>query len=484
MTRLDPRDEQFAELRRLVEQLRAEVEALRAENAQLRAENAQLRAENAELKGRLGQNSLNSSLPPSRDNQEAREKRRAKAAKAAKRREKEARSKNRSSKRILVPPERVTSSEDHHPTECGGCGRALSAKDLVAEPERIQHFELPQIRPLVHEIRVHSAACPCCGHVTKARSPESARKPSLGPDLRAFMALMVGRFQLSRRDVVELLDDVFHIPVSLRLVSKTEANTSDELEPAYVEAHDFVRNSSVVHADETSWSYGGIPGWMWVATTGHVAIFAIDNRRSREVAKRLLGKFAGVVVSDRFVAYDGFERRQACWAHLERSAQELVDHGEAAATAVGQKLLDFIHEMFSLWHRFQDEKLTRRGLQTQVKGQGRKLLRSLAANAADLPTKARRLVQGLEKARDHLFTFTEVEGVEPTNNLAERDIRRGVMWRKKSQATRTERGRRFVERLMTVVISCRAQQRSSFEFLRDTLRPDVPNPSLIPMGVP
>ena len=215
--------------------------------------------------------------------------------------------------------------------------------------------------------------------------------------------------------------------------------------------------------------------------TGHVAIFAIDDRRSRAVARRLLGDFAGVLVSDRFVAYDGFERRQVCWAHLERSAQELVDHGGTAAAVVGQKLLAFIHEMFSLWHRFQDEMLTRQGLQIQVKGQGRKLIRSLASKAANLPTQARRLVQGLEKAINHLFTFTEVEGVEPTNNLAERDIRRGVMWRKRSQATRTERGRRFVERLMTVVISCRAQGRSAFEFLRDTLRPDVSSPSLIPV---
>lgn len=470
MTRPDPRDEEIAELRQLI--------------ALLRAENETLRAENAELKAKLGQNSLNSSLPPSRDDKPTKEKRRAKAAKTAKRREKNARRKNRSSKRVIVSPEQVTSSEDHHPEECGECGTVLSVNDLVAEPERIQQFELPPIRPLVHEIRVHSAKCGCCGHVTKARSPDSARKPSLGPGLRAFMALMVGRFQLSRRDLVELLDDVFQVPVSLRLVSKTELGTTQALEPAYVEAHDFVRNSPVVHADETSWSYGGIPGWMWVATTGHVAVFMIDDRRSREVANRLLGEFAGVLVSDRFVAYDEFERRQVCWAHLERSAQELVDHGGAAAAAVGEKLLAFIHEMFSLWHRFQDEELTRRGLEIQVKGQGRKLIRSLASTATNLPTKARRLVQGLDKAMAYLFTFTEVDGVEPTNNLAERDIRRGVMWRKKSQATRTERGRRFVERLMTVVISCRAQGRSTFEFLCDTLRPDVPNPSLIPAGLP
>ena len=136
--------------------------------------------------------------------------------------------------------------------------------------------------------------------------------------------------------------------------------------------------------------------------------------------------------------------------------------------------------LFSLWHRFQDGELSRHGLETQVKGQGRKLIRSLVPTAEQLPTQARRLVQGLDRALERLFVFTEVEGVEPTNNVAERDLRRGVMWRKKTQATRTERGRRFAERLMTVVVSCRAQARSTFDFLCDTLLPDTPSPSLLP----
>ena len=473
---MDPRDARIAALEE-------ENAALRAEVAELRKMLDELRQVNEELCAQLGKNSLNSSLPPSRDDQSAREERRARAAKTAKRRDaqKKARRKNRGAKRELVPSDLVTTSSDHWPDACGCCGEKLRCKDVVGDPDRVQHLELPEQRPDVHEFRMHQVRCSGCGAETRAKRPADAQGPVFGPRLRALVTMLVVRYRLSRRDVVEYLGDVLGVPASAAQLSFGERRTTRALEAPYAEALKATQEADVVHADETSWSYGGIPGWLWVASTGKVAVFRIDDRRGSEAAQALLGpdRDDRVIVADRWVAYQGYSRRQACWAHLERTGQALVERGGQSAR-FGGELLAFIRRMFSLWHRFLDGKVTRLGLRREVKSDGTRLIERWWPRAGGLPTEARRLVDGLHKVREHLFTFTEVEGVEPTNNLAERDLRRGVLWRRTSFATRSGRGRRFVERTLTVVVSLRAQGRSVFEFLCRALDPKQRTPSLLP----
>lgn len=455
------------------ERLLAEKDARIAEQD---ARIAELEAIVEQLLAKLGMNSLNSSKAPSSDDAEAKAKRRERAAKHARRRKKDARRKSRS-KRTLLPPEMVTSFETHVPKECDHCGHRLRERDLLGEPERIQKVDLPELRPLVHELRLCSAVCPRCDEVTAAPRPASARTSKVGPNLRALMILMLGRFHLSRRDVVAFLVEVLGVEVSLGLLSKIEAQVTEKLEAPYQEAVAATQQAPVVHADETGWSYGGIPGWLWIASTGHVARFRIDDRRSKQAAAKLLGPGNGVTVSDRWVAYQGRGRRQLCWAHLERNAQALVERGGAVAR-VGLRFIEFVKEMFHLWHRFLDDDLKRLGLRRRVKGRWTSLLQDLSG--MPMPPRAQTFLDGVMKVEAHLFTFTRVEGVEPTNNLAERDLRAAVMWRRKSQATRSARGRRFVERILTVVTSLRAQGRNIFDFLRDTLRTDRPTPSLLP----
>lgn len=450
----------------------------RALLAERDAKIAELEARIEELLARLGQNSLNSSLPPSRDSKDAKEKRRERAAKHAKRREKEARRKNRA-KRELLPPEKVTSSEDHFPDACDGCGERLRRRDLLPEPERIQKLDIPEIRLLVHEFRIHSAICPCCEATTKARRPEAANESKVGPEMRALLVYLVGRLQCSRRDALEFLADVLGAELSLGLISKIEDQVSTALEPVYAKAKAAVQDAPVVHADETSWSIGGIPSWLWVATTGHIACFHIDPRRGREAANELLGDRDGkVTVSDRWVAYARLGCRQICWAHLERNAMALLERGENASQ-VGVRVLTFVRIMFKLWHRFLDDEIGRREVRRQIKAFGNVLLRDLEESLPGMGKVARRFTKGLLKVREHLFTFTEIEDVEPTNNLAERDIRRGVMWRRRSLGVQSQRGARFVERMLTVVVSLRAQGRSVYGFLRQLLDPSRRRPSLV-----
>ena len=440
---------------------------------------AELEEQLSELLAKLGKNSLNSSLAPSRDDAETKEKRREKAAKHARRRKKDARRKNRSKRSTLMPTEMVTSSEDHVPCGCGECGRRLRKQDLLPEPERVQMLDIPPLKPLVHEIRIHSGQCPECDAITKAARPSLANESKVGPSLRALMLLMVGRFHLSKRDTLEFLSDVLSVDLSVALVSKIEMQSTALLDVPYQEATKYTQAAPVVYADETSWSHGGVPGWLWCATTGHVTRFLIDDRRGTDAAKKLLGeREGGVTVSDRWCGYEYLGRRQVCWAHLERNAQALTERGPDAKR-VGDRVLAFIKEMFRLWHRFLDGEITRPGLRNRVKALGGEMLRALP-RMRQVPPVARTFINGLLKVEDALFTFTEVEGVEPTNNDAERAVRPAVLWRRSSQATRSERGRRFVERIMTVVSSLRSQGRSIFDFLRKLLDPQQPTPSLLP----
>lgn len=458
------------------ERLLAEKDARIAEQD---ARIAELEEQLAELLARLGMNSLNSSLAPSRDDAEAKKKRRDKAAKHARRRKKDARRKSRSKRSTLLPPEMVTSSEEHVPCTCGECGRRLRKRDLLEEAERVQRLDLPPLRPLVHEIRMYSGQCPDCDAVTAAARPSSANESKLGPNLRALMLLMVGRFRSSKRDVVAFLSEVFSIDISVGLVPKVERQSIPLLKAPYQEAVTATQGAAVVYADETSWSHGGIPGWLWCATTGHVTRFLIDDHRGKDAAKKLLGdREGGVTVSDRWCGYEYLGRRQVCWAHLERNARALTERG-ANAKRVGERVLVFIRKMFRLWHRFLDGDIKRRGLRNRVKTLGNELLRALPL-IPDVPPVARTFINGLLKVEDALFTFTEVEGVEPTNNDAERALRPCVLWRRSSQATRSEDGRRFAERIMTVVSTLRAQGRSVFDFLRQLIDPSLPIPSLLP----
>jgi transposase len=462
--------------------LEAENEQLRGENGELQDELKRLRAENDELRTKLGMNSLNSSMPPSRDDNEARGKRRdkAKSAKHARRHRKEARRKSQSQCSKLLPAGELTSWEESRPTKCGDCETGLRPCHLLAEPERIQKYDFDDDhRRLVHEIRIFSAQCPCCQAITKGPRPAAANTTKVGPVLRAFLLLLIARFRLSRRDVIAFLVEIYGIHLSLGLLSKIEKQATKQLEEPYQEAARATQSAPVVYADETSWSYGGIPGWLWIATTGHVARFLIDDGRGSKAAVLLLGPDGeSVVVSDRWVAYEYRGRRQVCWSHIDRNAQALVERGGGAGR-VGRRVLDFIQKMFRLWHRFLDGELTRAGLRNRVKALGRRMLEELS-RMQRLPPVAHTFIRGLRKVEAHLFTFTEVEGVEPTNNEAERGLRAAVIWRRLSQCTKSERGRRFVERALTVVMSLRAQGRNVFAFLCDLLSPDRPTPSLLP----
>jgi transposase len=237
------------------------------------------------------------------------------------------------------------------------------------------------------------------------------------------------------------------------------------LEAPVEELRQYVRNAAVAHIDETSWWQGREKMWLWAAVTKAVTVFTIAPTRGADVAREMLGTDdRKVVVSDRFRGYLWIKRRQYCWAHLDRDFQAMIDRGGQSAE-VGRLLLGHSERMFAWWHRVRDGTMARSTLRSKVAMMRlsfrEDLRRGLGCGCSKTAATCRELLAG----EGHLWTFVRVEGVEPTNNDAERALRHGVIYRKLSGGTDSEAGSRFVERILSVVATCRQREINVLEYL-------------------
>ena len=268
--------------------------------------------------------------------------------------------------RTLLSVDQVDQLVPVKPTSCGHCGHILAGDD--PHPQRHQEVEIPPVRPHVTEYQMHTLRCPCCDVLTEADWPESVPRSSFGPSVQAWIGLLSGTYRLSKRNVAALLSDAFGLDLAVGSVSQLEQRVSEAVAAPVEEAGDYVRRQPAVHIDETGWREARQKVWLWTVTTDQVTVFAIRSGRNSEVARELLGDDTTAIVgSDRLKAYDYLAvlRRQACWAHLERTFEKFVDRGGEAAW-VGQQLLEFTHQMFSWWHRVRDGTLQRSSFQTYV----------------------------------------------------------------------------------------------------------------------
>ena len=246
-----------------------------------------------------------------------------------------------------------------------------------------------------------------------------------------------------------------------------------------------MQQAPVVNMDETGWRHARQRAWLWTVVTADLTVFSIDRSRGGAAIGALLGsEFAGVIGSDRWSAYNRFpaERRALCWVHLKRDFQGLVDRGGEAAT-IGRWGLSEIERLFALWYCFQAGEFDRPELLYRLVPLQARMGRLLRRGQENADRKAAALCRELTKWWPALWTFARVEGVEPTNNGAERVLRPAVLWRKGSFGSDSAAGSRFAERLLTVGASCRQQGRRVLDFLvaagEAALR-GCPPPSLLP----
>jgi len=456
--------------------------ATRAELVATRAELAAARAENLELRARLGQNSSNSSKPPSSDPPSAptRPKR--------KRRGKRKRGGQPGHKASFgSAPERVDQVHEHRPEVCEHCGADLADGELTGSCFKHYVYNLPVIQPIVDEHRCLDVACPHCNLVTSATLPAGVPRGEYGPTVQAMTAMLRGELKQSMRQTSAVMSEILHVPMATGTVAKVQGQVSEVLAAPVAEAVTYAQSQDRANADETGWREDKKKAWLWVLVTGLVTVFIIRPSRGARAAKDLLGEaFRGILTSDRWSGYNwvATELRQLCWSHLKRDFKSFLDYGPDAKR-LGERLLRETRRMFRLWHRVRDGTLSRAELQLKMKPVRRRIEALLEEGSRLTCAKVPGMCKQILRLRLALFTFVDHEGIEPTNNAAERAVRFAVLWRKGSFGCDSATGSRFVERFLTVRATLRAQHRDVYSYLIEACTAALNGtspPSLLPVA--
>ena len=443
---------------------------------QLENEIVQLKKRIEELERLLGMNSQNSSRPPSSDPPGApavifsRKRRKKRGAKYG----------HQPHLRELLPQEFVKQHFHLKPDVCA-CG-STNFKDTNEEPLRHQFVDIPPIEPEVIEYVQHIYRCRDCGELVYQPLPDEVRRKHFGPGVLATVGILTGKLNTSKRKALAMLNEVFSVPMSLGGLSNCEAQLTDVLEQPYHETGEHVREQDEAHADETGWRKGNLQkGWLWVLCCTTAAFFMVHANRSQKAARKLIGSFNGKLVTDRYNSYNFYTLiRQICWAHLKRDFQAISEAKDAIGK-IGRELHGLAKKILKLRKRVRDGTLQWKTFQRRMP-ELQKRVESLLKAGANFDGKMGGKCRDILKHKKHLWTFVQNQRVEPTNNFAERIVRQGVLWRKSSFGTQSERGARYVERILTVCATCRLQGRSVIEYLRDACRchlNGIPAPSLI-----
>jgi transposase len=477
-----------------VERLTRENERLRQELIERDKKIADAEKQIADLERKLAlrqQNSTTSSKPPSSDGMAGQQRPRGSRRKKS-RRKPGGQPGHRGHWRGLAPLNRVDQVIELFPPKCRHCESRLSRRvSTHDEPRRHQVTELPPMEAHITEYQCHSLICPGCGKATQAELPQEAQG-QFGPQLTALIAYLTVVCRLPRRMVRELLEQVLAIPLSLGSIQKSWEEVSEAVAEPCGELERQLPNEAVVNSDETGYRTSGEKRWLWALVAAKFVFYKIAASRGAEVLVQLLGEvYAGILCSDRCASYLKYHKGdgQFCWAHFKRNILGVLEIGKTTdAERFCRDALALHARLFRLWHRFRDGPGVRYGPITRdqlieksiplEKKFFRLADRYLDSRDKDVANLALALLQHFER----FFAFLRHEGVEPTNNVAERALRCAVQWRKISFGSRSAQGEVAVARLLTVTRTCRMQNRLPLDYLVTALashRSGVSVPSLL-----
>lgn len=437
-----------------------------------------LSARVAELERQIGKDSGNSSKPPSAEHPHAKPIRPRRKSK----RSRGAQPGHPKHARQLIASEHCQNVISCRPSACRRCGQALEGID--AEPLRHQVWELPEIKPLVTEYQLHRLACRC-GCSTCGRLPEGVPVGQAGPHLIAFAGLLMACFRQSKRRSALFLSMILKQPASSGWMVVLQNRVSEAVTPACDELAAALPGQNTLSIDESPHKEGRAKSWIWTFVAASFTFFACRPSRAADVPKQLLGEaFDGRINCDRARMYWAFRKLQYCWAHLKRDFQGLIDSPCSIERRLGHDLMRPTKEMFALWKKVRDGTHSRVEFQKQMRPIRRRIESLLLRGYFD--GRVRGFCTDLYENRERLWVFVDSEGIEPTNNAAEQALRHAVIWRKLSFGTQSASGSRFVERMLTVIETCRRQKKDVYAWLTETVQAHLakrPGPSLRNAGV-
>jgi transposase len=364
------------------------------------------------------------------------------------------------------------------PTECRRCGRELAGTD--PEPLRHQVWELPEIQPIGTGYQQHRLTR-TGGCSTGGVLPAGVPTGQAGPRLIAFAALLMACFRQSKRRAAQLLSMILNQPASPGWMILLQNRAAQAVKPAYDELAEQLPNEAVLNIDESPTKEGQSKAWVWTFVAATFTFFACRITRAATVLRDLLGdNYKGVIHCDHARMYWSFGRLQWCWAHLKRDFQGLIDSPCHTRKRLGRDLMRPTKDLFALWQKVRDGTLTFPTFQDQMQSIREKVEGLLLRGYYNGLT--HNFCKELVEHRVNLWTFVEIEGVQPTNNAAEQALRHAVIWRKLSFGTQSRAGSQFVERLLSVLETCRRQSRDVFSWLTaavETHHHNQPPPSLV-----
>ena len=454
--------------------------------------------QNADLERKLGlklQNSTTSSKPPSSDGLAGKQRPRCVSQRKKSGRKPGGQPGHTGHHRNLFPSERIDEVVPVYPSQCRHCEKAFGERDRArgeqGEPQRHQITELPKIEAHITEYQCHKLQCAKCGKTTQAALPEQV-KGNFGPELTALIAYQTVTCRMPRRVVMESLEHVLGIPLSLGSLQNVWEEVSAAVAEPYDELARQLPQEPVLNSDETGYRTNGEKRWLWALVASSFVFYKVAATRGAEVLVALLGEiFAGILCSDRYAGYTAYHKGEAqfCWAHFKRNilgAQEIAKSTDAERFC--RDALALHARLFRLWHRFRAGPDTRHPIADRLELIGKsiplqKKFFHLGERYLDSKDKdVRNLATALFVHCGEFFVFIERDGVEPTNNAAERALRCAVQWRKTSFGSRSARGETAMARLLTVTRTCRMQNRNSLDYLSAAVRAHrgaAPVPSLL-----
>ncbi|MBT9141926.1 MAG: hypothetical protein DDT29_00319 [Dehalococcoidia bacterium] len=348
---------------------------------------------------------------------------------------------------------------------CRHCGIDIPPDIPVSGSyQRRQQVEIPPIKPIVTEHHYHSIHCPKCGRLIREEVNEE-HKPCCGPHLASLIAMLTAVHNLPRRHIDQLLKDILGIQVSLGTVDNCVHEVGEAVEEPVNALKEQLPQQDKLNIDETGWKKAGKRRWLWTFVAPNFTFFQIAQSRGKRVLEEILGQFfPGIITSDRFRSYRFYQMAgwQICLAHLIREAKGLSQSNDPATSRFGYWIRRELKLMISLWKKGKAKSLEMNACKARLR-------RACLLSQDSEDKHVRNFARAILKDWEAVTLFTRVEGISPTNNVAERSLRSLVIARKICFGNHSEKGLVTTARLRTVVATARMRGVDVWDYLAHAL---------------
>lgn len=370
-------------------------------------------------------------------------------------------------KRKFYSAGQVSTTIDLHPKICPDCSGTTFSQTPVSVEIR-QVIELPEMLDVI-QYQIYTCKCSCCGKSVRANVSKEAER-GFGPRLMGFLTMLKAEGHLSKRKICTIVEHL-GIRISLGALCNIYKLATNLPKKSHEIVQDHVLNNRKFNADETSWRVMNKKYWAWIGATLSATFFKIDPSRSAQAYQRIFQGFEGILTTDSYGAYNQHMGcKQSCLAHIDRYFVKMSE-SPGIDGSFGKILEEQLDQVFGLWKEFKDDKIPREELQQRVTDPIENIRVTLMlASQKTKNRKHRALAHDLLNRFETLWTFVLEEGLEPTNNLAERGLRPLVILRKLSNGSQSEWGAVLIERLMTVTCTLRQNSKNLFKFLTEIFK--------------